>query len=254
MHQLNTLFVGRVFHDLPEVDSTNAHALSLLSKSKPPEGTVISARFQSAGRGQIGSGWESKAGKNIILSAILYPEFLLASRQFLLNQAISLALCEFVATHVPGPVRIKWPNDIYVKNRKIAGLLIQNTISRNHLKSSVAGIGINVNQAHFLTNLPNPTSFKLETGDEFDIHQLIPLLCNHLEANYLKLKSRKIVPLQQEYLRQLYRFGEPSIFKRSNGDVFQGAISGVSDGGKLRVSTAAGQEEFDMKEIKFAST
>jgi BirA family transcriptional regulator, biotin operon repressor / biotin---[acetyl-CoA-carboxylase] ligase len=251
LHPLNTLFVGRVFHDLPEVDSTNAHALSLLSKSKPPEGTVISTRVQYAGRGQIGGGWESAHCKNITLSVILYPVFLPAPRQFQLNQAISLALCEFVAAQIPTPVTIKWPNDIYAGDRKIGGVLIQNAVSGSRLKSSVVGIGLNINQEVFLTHPPNPTSFKLETGAGFDIGALLPSLFRQIEAGYLKLKSGKTVPLQQQYLQRLYRFGEPAIFQRKNDKFFQGVITDVSASGKLEITMEGKSEEFDLKEIKF---
>ena len=146
MHQLDTLFVGRVFHDLPEADSTNAHAQYLLSKSKPPEGTVISTPIQKAGRGQNGCAWESAPGKNITLSVIMYPVFLPVTLQFQLNQAISLAICEFVAAQLSTPIAIKWPNDIYAGDRKIGGVLIQNAISGGKCKSSVVGIGLNINQ------------------------------------------------------------------------------------------------------------
>jgi len=251
LHQLDTLFVGRVFHDLPEVDSTNAHALSLLSKSKPPEGTVVSARHQYAGRGQIGSGWESAPGKNITLSVIMYPVFLLVARQFQFNQAISLALCEFVAAQIPTPVTIKWPNDIYAGDRKIGGVLIQNAISGGQLRSSVVGIGLNVNQEAFYTHPPNPTSFKLETGAEFDIAALHAPLFRQIEASYLKLKSGNTVPLQQQYLQRLYRFGEPAAFQRNNGSFFQGVISGVATTGRLEITVEGQPEEFGFKEIKF---
>lgn len=251
MKRPNTLFVGQVFHDLPQVASTNEHALFLLSKNKPPEGTVISTFCQTDGRGQIGSKWESQPGKNITLSVIFYPEFLLAKNQFRLNQAISLATHDFVKTYLPEEVRIKWPNDIYVRQLKIAGILIQNSLSNNYIRSSVVGIGINVNQTMFLTSPPNPTSFALETGWEFDLEELVLSLCQFIESRYLQLKSGKIVPLHRDYLQGLYLFEVPSLFQRASGEVFQGTITGIDESGKILLSVGGEEEAFDLKEMKF---
>lgn len=249
MRRLHTLFIGRAFHDLPSVDSTNAHALLLLSKSNPPGGTVISTRNQTAGRGQIGSSWESEPGQNISLSIILYPGFLLAQNQFLLNQAMSLAMFDLVSKYLP-KTKIKWPNDIYVGDEKIAGILIQNSISGSHLRTSVVGIGLNVNQTHFTSNAPNPTSFKLLSGKDFELDKLIAQLCQCAEQRYLNLKAGKIVPLQSDYRQQLYRLEVSSQFQRASGEIFQGKICGVSPSGKLQVQVQDKTEEFDLKQIK----
>lgn len=231
--------------------STNKHALFLLSKNKPPEGTVISTFCQTDGRGQIGSTWESQPGKNITLSVIFYPEFLLAKHQFRLNQAISLATLDFVKTYLPEEVRIKWPNDIYVRQLKIAGILIQNSLANHYIRSSVVGIGININQTVFLTSPPNPTSFALETGREFDLEELVLSLCQFIESRYLQLKSGKIVPLHRDYLQDLYLFEVPSLFQRASGEVFQGTIKGIDESGKILLLVGGEEETFGLKEIKF---
>ncbi|MEK7257732.1 MAG: biotin--[acetyl-CoA-carboxylase] ligase [Bacteroidota bacterium] len=254
---MNTLFVGQVVHRLPEVASTNDHAFALLSKSKPPEGTVISAAEQTAGRGQIGSGWESEPGKNLTLSFIFYPEFLPANRQFLLSQAISLGVFDFISNELLSfsgmpPVFIKWSNDIYIGDKKVVGILIQNILIGSILRSSVVGIGININQIVFLTNPPNPTSLKLETGSDFDLEILLADLCSCLEKRYLQLKSQKISLLRQDYLSHLYRLHQPAFYQRSNGEIFRGTIAGVAESGKLEmVLEAGGIEYFDLKEIRF---
>lgn len=248
LRRLDTLFVGQVFHDLPSVDSTNNHALSLLSKSKPPEGTIVFTRRQTAGRGQTGNQWESEPDQNISLSIILYPGFLPAQDQFVLNQAVSLAVADVVAEHFP-ETKVKWPNDIYVNNQKIAGILIQNTISGSHLRASVIGIGLNVNQTDFSENVPNPTSFKLLSGKDFKLDELISSLCQSVERRYLNLRAGKIVPLQSEYLNRLYRFGEASTFERPDGQTFIGRICGISPNGKLQIKISDEVEEFDLKEI-----
>ncbi|MEO1263086.1 MAG: biotin--[acetyl-CoA-carboxylase] ligase [Bacteroidota bacterium] len=251
MRTPDTLFVGKNFLELPMVNSTNEHALSLLTKSNPAEGTVISTRNQYAGRGQIGRGWESEPDKNIALSVILYPTFLTAVRQFLLNQAISLAVFDLVEHYFPKKTKIKWPNDIYIFNKKVAGILIQNAIGGNNLRSSVIGIGLNINQEAFTSNAPNPTSFKLESKMQFDIPSVILELCRFIESRYLKLKSGNLVPLQQDYLRHLYRCGTESLFQRPDGSVLKGTIKGVSDIGQLRIEISGKEELFGLKEIKF---
>lgn len=245
------MFIGRNFLYLPSIDSTNEYALSLLSKSKPAEGTVISTSNQRAGRGQIGSSWESEPNKNVALSIILYPDSLHATRQFLLNQAISLAVFDLVENYFPGEVKIKWPNDIYINDKKVAGILIQNAISGSYLRSSVIGIGININQEIFTSGAPNPTSFKLEKGTDFQINPIIPQLCHFVESRYLKLKSQKAVPLQSTYLECLYRFQTTSYFARPDGSTFKGRIIGIAESGKLEVDVVGKTELFGLKEIRF---
>ena len=252
LRRLDTLFVGRVFHDLPSVDSTNSHALSILSKSKPPEGTVVFTLCQTAGRGQLGNVWESEPGKNISLSVILYPSFLLAQNQFLLNQAISLAVADTVAGQFP-ETQVKWPNDIYVGHQKVAGILIQNSISGSYLKSSVVGIGLNVNQVGFSKNAPKAASFRSLAGKAFDIDELAVVLCQNIESRYLNLKTGKIVPLQSEYLERLYRLGKNTIFLGLDGKKFRGIITGVSPFGKLQVEVDGISKAFDLKEISIFS-
>ncbi|MBI5915019.1 MAG: biotin--[acetyl-CoA-carboxylase] ligase [Bacteroidetes bacterium] len=252
MRRLNTLFVGQVVHDLPTVASTNEYALTLLSKSNPAEGTAISTGNQTAGRGQIGSQWESEPGKNITLSVIFYPDFLLVKNQFQLNQAVAMAVCDFVKKYLPvSKVSIKWPNDIYVGARKIAGILLQNSLINNQIRSTVAGIGINVNQTVFATNPPNPTSLCLETGENFDLEELRSSLFERLEARFLQLKSGKILPLQQDYLGNLYRFQAPAKFQRSDGEIFEGTITGIDESGRLKMAVQGRETIFDLKEIRF---
>ncbi len=245
--------MGKVLLDFPELDSTNLYAAELLAKSKPIEGTVISTRNQTRGRGQIGSTWESEPDKNLALSILFYPAFLPLREHYALNLSISLALRDFVANHIEKNVKVKWPNDIYVHHRKICGILIQNTINSTRLQSSIVGIGVNVNQTVFSANAPNATSFTLETGQTFALSDLLEDLCLFIEQRYISLKnSINYNALRQEYLRHLYRFGEEALFRRADGSVFQGRIVGVALSGKLIVANVSGEEEFSIKEISFA--
>ncbi len=251
MRNLDTLFIGRNFLDLPSVNSTNEYALNLLSKSKPPEGTVISTQNQYAGRGQIGSSWESEPDKNVAVSIILYPSFVSVSRQFLLNQCVSLAVFDLVEKYFPGKTAIKWPNDIYINEKKVAGILIQNAVAGTAIRHAIVGIGININQAFFTTSAPNATSFCTELGEESDVGKIVTELCHCLESRYLKLKAGNLVPLQNDYLQALYLYKTENLFQRPDGRIFSGIISGVAESGQLLVEIAGKTESFGLKEIKF---
>ena len=176
-----------------------------------------------------------------------------AKDQFHLNVFVSLAVFDFVKNRLPNrPVSIKWPNDIYVGDRKIAGILLQNSLINTQIRSTVVGIGININQTTFITNPPNPTSLRLESGLDYGLADLVPALCEFLESRYLQLKAGKIVPLQQAYLRQLYRFGIPSNYQRASGEAFEGVIIGIDPTGRLVVSVGGKEETFDLKELRYA--
>lgn len=252
MHLKNTLFVGKVLLTFEELSSTNSYALDLLTKSKPIEGTVISTFRQTAGRGQIGSTWESDPDKNISLSIILYPTFLLPRDQFALNLAISLAVRDFIAKYTEKVVKIKWSNDIYVGNRKICGILIQNSLSSNAIQASVIGIGINVNQTFFSANVSNATSLALETGSDFLLPELVENLCQQVEQRYLSLKNSPTAEhLRSEYLSHLYRFGELANYQRADGTIFSGVITGIDQTGKLLIAHNEIIEAFEIKAITF---
>jgi len=264
----NTLFIGKVYRRFDELPSTNDWAAELLAKSKPPEGTVVRADSQSAGRGQFGSRWESADGQNLTLSVILYPDWLEAHAQFYLSMAVALALRDMVHgarytvheektdatpyTVHRAPCTVKWPNDLYLGNRKAAGILIQNALSGQYLQSSVVGIGLNVNQIEFDPALPNPTSLALFFGKKFDLDEVAGRLFECLERRYLQLKSGHRAAIKAEYEQSLFRIGLSSNFIRTNDNSeFKGIIQGVTDAGRLRVETELGEETFEVKEIKF---
>ncbi len=247
----NTLFVGKVLFELASVGSTNQYALDVLSKSKPSEGTIFITHHQSAGRGQATNTWESEPNKNLTFSLVFYPTFLTARQQFFLNQAISLGVLKTLQYFIPKKCTIKWPNDLYVDDRKITGILIQNALKGVTIQSSVVGIGLNVNQALFTSDAPNPTSIFLETGKAFTLDVVLEYLCQQLEKYYLLLKAGRFQPLQQEYEQALFRFQQPYSYKRVDGSVFQGTIVGVTDSGLLRMKTEHGEEQFALKEIGY---
>ena len=252
MHNNDTLFVGKVFLRFQRLDSTNLYAQNLITKSKPLEGTVISTLEQYAGRGQIGSKWESEPGKNITCSIIFYPHFLPIKHQFQLNQVFSLAIADLLTKYTEKTINVKWPNDVYVDHKKIAGILIQNAILGKNIHSSVVGMGINVNQTEFLRFGRPATSIKLLTNKTVDLSEIESELCQKVEFRYLQLKEGKIAEIEEAYLSILYRIGEESRFKTPDGTEFSGKIIGIGANGVLKIQTEQKILAFAFKEVGFA--
>jgi len=252
-HINNTLFIGKVREHFEHLPSTNLYALEQLTKSNPLEGTIITTEAQTDGRGQIGSRWESEAQKNITLSVILYPKFLLARDQFWLNIAVSLGVLDFLQSQISDPqkVKIKWPNDIYVGRKKITGILIQNQINSSSIQSSVIGFGINVNQTLFLSDAPNPTSLKMETQKDYELEPLISVLCQNLEFRYLQLRNDNREKLKADYFHHLFQYQEECIYQDNAGKQFAGRIIGITPFGKLQIEQEKEVKNYEIKEIKF---
>ena len=139
---------------LDETTSTNSYLAELCDTQTCPELTSIYTAYQSAGRGQRGNSWESEAGANLLFSFVVYPEFLEARRQFLLSQITALALQEILSLYTED-IRIKWPNDIYWKDKKLCGTLIENDLTGTHIGRSISGTGVNLNQEQFISDAPN---------------------------------------------------------------------------------------------------
>jgi BirA family biotin operon repressor/biotin-[acetyl-CoA-carboxylase] ligase len=243
-----TLFVGRSLHFFEELASTNTFAMEWIAKSKPIEGTVVWAGQQTAGRGQFGCIWETEPATNLTFSLILYPTFLSASQQFALSKAVAVAIHDFLSHYTSG-VSIKWPNDIYIQDKKAAGILIENTLNGQQISASVIGIGININQKNF-ENLPKATSLSNITGKEYNLYVLLQHLFTCLEQRYLQLRAGK--NFNSAYTSLLYRFAEDACYQRtSTSEILWGRIISVSPFGKLSLQHAKGIEEFDLKEIRF---
>jgi BirA family transcriptional regulator, biotin operon repressor / biotin---[acetyl-CoA-carboxylase] ligase len=253
---------------MEQVPSTNIFMLEqlqesgsgILKSSEKPlfrEGAVVYTYQQTAGRGQYGNRWESEAGKNIAMSILLKPRFLEARQQFQLNKAISLAVhdvfTDFTVQRTPfgeGGVSVKWANDIFIDDKKICGILIQNNISGTRIEASVIGIGINVNQLNF-QDLPHASSLKLETGKTFILDDIVEAICQAVEKRFWQLKSGYFDQLGEEYLSKLYRYGQDALYQKVDNTYFQGKIVGISETGKLCLETKLGLVDFDIKEIKF---
>jgi BirA family biotin operon repressor/biotin-[acetyl-CoA-carboxylase] ligase len=235
------------FHNLP---STNTHLIHLLRKNRLPEGTIIATDYQSAGRGQAGNKWESEEGKNLLFSILLLPHMIKPTDQFLISMVLSLGICDFLNRYVPAS-SVKWPNDIYVNNDKIAGLLIENSIMEDQMEYSIAGIGLNVNQETFISDAPNPVSLKLITGASYDLAACLKQLAADLDKRYKQLISGEYSRIRNEYIARLFRLKLWSKFRDSEG-VCDGRIVSVTENGRLQVEMRSGVlKEYSFKEIEF---
>jgi len=234
------------------LSSTNTEASQLLRSGEYTEGTVIYADHQSEGKGQQGNRWESEQGKNLLFSVILYPQAVSPEDQFLISMCFSLGICDFLDNHIRG-TKIKWPNDIYLKDDKIAGILIENSITGATIENSIVGIGLNVNQEDFGSVLPGPVSMIMATGKKFDINICFKELLHDLDIRYKQLLYGDRMLIKSDYLSRLYRFMEWNLFE-SAGSVFTGRIVDVLVSGIIRIEEKEGRiREFFFKEFSYLS-
>lgn len=249
-NDFSRIFIGRNRINLDRVASTNDYLKAELSKSKPlPEGTVIMAVEQFAGRGQVGTRWESQKGKNLTVSILLSPYFLKPSNQFDLNIAISLAIQAVLSTLLTEKVFIKWPNDIYVGNKKVGGILIENIIQGNTWKYAIIGIGLNVNQSEFPENAPNASSLIKLLHESYSIEKLLTEICSGIEHRYFQLKHGEHEQ-KRLYCEALFGIHEKRMFK-INGILVEGTIVDVDDNGQLVVDFDGHLAKFAFKEIEY---
>ena len=245
--------MGKVLLRYNSLNSTNLEAQKLLSQDKKPlEGTTIVADLQTDGKGQRGNSWASPIGQNLLSSYILYPKHLLPKQQFILNIVSSLAVYDLLQELEIERVSIKWPNDIYIGNKKVAGILTQSNIASQSILSSIIGIGLNVNQKTFDPALPNPTSIALEKNTETSLEAILDRLCFFLEKRYLQSKSTAaIATLRKHYTALLFRLGEVATFL-IDGQHQAGIIQGIDINGKLILEMEEHTRIFDFQELRFA--
>lgn len=245
MHKRKIIGIPTI--ELDTVDSTNDYAISLVSNSNPNAGTVIYAHHQSAGRGQIGSKWQSKAGENLLMSVILKPDFILPTQQFALNMVASLAIKDvLVALEIPA--QIKWPNDIYVHDKKICGILIQCILAGKSIKYAVVGIGLNVNQVEF-GDLAKATSIIIESKSQH-LAQIKSLVCAALQKRYTELETEGWPHIESLYLQDMYRMHSTYDY-RIKGQTVQGIIRGIDASGALQIEHDGQVHSYAMKEVAY---
>ena len=236
-----------MIHRIEETTSTNDDARD----AKYRHGDIVWAERQTAGRGQRGHKWSSAEGLNLTFSLVLEPRFLPAGEQFLLNEAVALALTDTFAQFGIA-ARIKWTNDIYAGDKKLVGILIEHSYSGQTLARTIVGIGINVNQRVFDPALPNPVSMALAAGRTFDREEVLERFRTHCAARYALLERGDADTLQRDYRARMYRLGTPHPYRLPDGSLFTAAIEGVRPSGELLLRHADGTlRAYLFREVEF---
>ena len=210
---------------------------------------LLLQKFQTQGKGQLGTEWESEHSKNLICSVYKKEINIKVQDQFVISALVSLALIKTLRKVNLSNMHIKWPNDIMSDNKKICGILIENIVKENYIKDTVIGIGLNVNQTIF-NNLPNAASIKNLIGTTCSIDEILKDLVKNVKYYFNELDKSSINSIFEKYEDALFRINKPSTFKNSKGEVFSGYIKGVSRSGKLNVMLEDSLvESYDLKEI-----
>lgn len=235
---------------LDATESTNAYLKNAMLSEVLDDFTVVTAKTQLKGRGQLGTTWQSESGKNLTFSLLKRFDSFPARDQFLLNIAASLGVAEALYNWQVPDITIKWPNDIMSGNDKICGILIENMVNSSQIQASVIGIGLNVNQ-HVFRDLPKVSSLKLLLGRTISLDEILPGILNSLQKRFLQIEGKQVIDLRDPYEMLLFRKDKPSTFVSGNGEVFMGFIRGISETGKLRTELENNLlREFDLKEIQ----
>ncbi len=236
--------------ELKETTSTNSFLASLCDQQRLADLACVFTTYQSAGRGQRGNSWESEAGKNLLFSFVTYPDFLEAQRQFRLSQITALALYEVLSEETED-ISIKWPNDIYWRNRKICGTLIENDLTGIHISRSISGTGVNLNQQEFKSDAPNPVSLTQITGKTYRAEDMLRRIMQHIAFYYQLLRMGDDDAIARRYMNALFRKDGFHTYKDENG-TFQAQIVGIEPIGKLVLEDTDGKRhEYMFKEVSF---
>lgn len=235
---------------LSAIDSTNDY-LKELSRNQIVENfTAVVANKQTKGRGQIGAAWVSEEGKNLITSILIKDILQDVDEIFHLNVAIALSIFEVLKANDLPNLAIKWPNDIMSEQKKIAGILIENSIKSDGKIESVVGIGLNVNQKSF-ENLPKASSMSLITNSEFDLDEILNQLIFQIKKNCIFILTEQTDRLWQDYHSNLYKINVPLAFEDANQHKFMGIIQGVSTNGLLEIKLEDDSiKSFGIKEVQ----
>ncbi|WP_026474595.1 biotin--[acetyl-CoA-carboxylase] ligase [Alkaliflexus imshenetskii] len=232
------------------IESTNLMLKQLNDDNALPEFSVVITDHQTAGRGQPGNKWESEKGKNLTFSFIIRPDFLDVREQFRITQVVTVAMMDLLSTVAEG-FSIKWPNDIYAGDKKVAGILIENSLIGNHINSSIIGIGLNLNQEEFTSKAPNPVSLKQITGVSYDINQMMNDYMNCFINRYAQWLEEGDAVLTDDYFGQLYRSRGTYRFKDATGE-FMASIHTIEPDGHLLLATETNEiRRYAFKEVSF---
>jgi BirA family biotin operon repressor/biotin-[acetyl-CoA-carboxylase] ligase len=224
--------IGEPFIILPTIDSTNNYAKALVRDGLGRDGMVVFAEEQTHGRGQKNNQWQSERAVNIMMSAIVDCSALNINEQFQLSCATALACCDFFSKYASDETCIKWPNDLYWRDRKAGGILIENVIKGSNWEKAIVGIGININQTAFNPMKNKPVSLKQITGKSFEIQALAKELCSYLNTRYKEIRDGDFEKHLHLYNERLFKQNEVVTLKRGN-EQFQTKIEGVNKNGEL---------------------
>ena len=242
------------WHKSDSIGSTNTYLRELKGGDPAYDYEVAVATFQTAGRGQKGNSWESEAGKNLLFSILAHPKNLKVQEQFYISEAIALAVSDSVMAAI-GPeyapdVSVKWSNDVYWNDFKMAGILIENTLQGDRILDTVAGVGLDVNQEVFVSDAPNPISLKNITGREYDLDKLLNDIIDRF-IGYMELSADKRPEVDRMYRNRLYRREGYHKFRDENG-FFEARIEGIRPDGCLMLQTRSGEHRiYEFKQVQF---
>jgi BirA family biotin operon repressor/biotin-[acetyl-CoA-carboxylase] ligase len=234
---------------LDYTDSTNNYAMQLIKLGIARHGSAVAARNQTAGKGQRGKAWQAEPDKTISLSIAVKTDSFKAGQQFLLSMAVALAVYKFIKKYLPAETTIKWPNDLYWRNRKLGGILIENVFAGNKWKWAVAGIGINVNQTRFSSTLPNPVSLRQITEREYDIVKLCNELYDTVIVHINELAAATPQKLLKEYNRHLY-CRDKKVKLKKGVQIFETTVKEITEHGQL-ITQDAFERSFDFGEVEW---
>jgi BirA family biotin operon repressor/biotin-[acetyl-CoA-carboxylase] ligase len=234
---------------LDAIDSTNDFLKGLSQKENLENYTVVTAKYQTKGKGQMGANWASEDDKNLITSILIKNTIIDINQIFNLNIVVAVSIIQVLNDLKISYLNIKWPNDIMAENKKIAGILIENSIKENGKIESIVGIGMNVNQTNF-ENLPKASSLKNIMHHDFNIDTLLENIVLKIENNIEKLKNNEIDSFWNEYENYLFKKGKPTLFEDANQQRFMGIINGVTRNGQLEILLEDDSIKcFEVKEI-----
>lgn len=237
--------------DLNEVDSTNNYIKNLISSGVSLPGfTLVVAQQQTAGRGMRGNSWKTEPEKNVLFSLLCHPDFLMASRQFLMSEIIALSICRACAEYTDN-VRIKWPNDIYCDDEKVCGILIECDLSGKYVSNCILGCGVNINQKNFEADIPHPTSLTLKSGRILDKEKVLESIVRNFCGYYIMAEKGEWEAIDKEYFNLLYRVTGMHLFEDENGK-FRASIAGIEPSGHMLLRDENGvARRYEFKEVKF---
>ncbi len=235
--------------ELDSVTSTNDFLRNYHPQS-PKRITMVTAEYQTAGRGSGDNHWESQRGKNLVFSLLVHPSHIPASQMFVLSEVIALAVRQALSDFLPG-FTIKWPNDIYHGDSKVCGMLIENELQGKLVRDCILGVGVNVNQTQFDSDAPNPASLASLLGHDIERRFVLEKIVEYFTRYYGWTEQHRADELHQCYTSQLYRKGEQHVFCDAEGD-FQGTICDVEPTGHLIIVDEMGRNRrYAFKEVSY---